>query len=443
MFGWLARIREEQQVGIVKGLGVPWENVARLGGMVASGLFYLHEEGFTFGDLKSLNVLLTDGAAVRGKGGKIGDGVRVKLCDFGLSRRLRQGSGTQKGFAVVGKGPVGTLAYLAPEAFGGQVRNPERAKAVDIYALGVVLYELCTQLGPWIWEGIRMEQLEDLVLREGKRPSWPCDRKVPAKLKMLIERCWHQDPAMRPPIKDVVFDLDQMQTEFAAMQEDENDELDRVCKEVMGRDQPQPNEEVTSLTESIDNELLSGTFLLDNFGDTVAPVDEMHQEELEDEIANVFQSSMRISGSQNTNHAVRVPPTIKTRGSGGSSLSSDTITPSAARAHPLVSPRKILEANDSAVKADEEMRRISSDITTEDTIGLLDQMQEQNSSQLSSSPLRQSPVGQGPRRRRPLSVQDVEAELADFENAELDQLSMQKVGVRVITPEEWRALGCR
>ena len=462
LFMWLARIREEakrNRVGLGRGFGLAWEDVARIGGMIASGLFYLHEEGFTFGDLKSLNVLLTDSAMGEGGyNGAVGRGVRVKLCDFGLSRRLvRGGNGGRKDddmFTVVGKGPVGTLAYLAPEAFGGQVRNAERAKAVDIYALGIVLYELCTQLGPWIWEGIRMDQLEELVLREGRRPSWPKDRDVPERLKEFVERCWQQDPQRRPKIKEIVMELDQMQKVFAAEKQVENTELDEVCQKVLQQQHTNRHEsidwegdgeeEITSLTESIENDALASTFGMDRFTEDMPTLHSSvsgSSGDVENKIAQMFESSFSGSTAQKALNSGKVPLRLKPRSTGKSypSRNDRESSPINKPTLPCIrsTSRGLTSSSSEHLRnaSDDEMRRISSDVTTDGTTTGVDdasQQHEENSSMHSAI-----------RSERPLSVQDVEAELADFESLELNSINLHTVGVKLKTQEEWSALGCR
>jgi alkyl hydroperoxide reductase subunit AhpC len=100
---------------------------------LAAGMAAAHEAGIVHGDLKPENVMVS------------AEGV-VKILDFGLARRLRrlrpiatEDTG-DLGIAEYGEGMYGTPRYLAPE----QTRGEPATFASDIFALGVVLYELVT-----------------------------------------------------------------------------------------------------------------------------------------------------------------------------------------------------------------------------------------------------------------------------------------------------------
>ena len=100
---------------------------------IAAGMAVAHEAGIVHGDLKPENVMVSE------------DGL-VKILDFGLARRLRRlrpvnpEDTNELGMAESGEGMFGTPRYLAPE----QTRGEPATFASDVFALGVVLYELTT-----------------------------------------------------------------------------------------------------------------------------------------------------------------------------------------------------------------------------------------------------------------------------------------------------------
>jgi formylglycine-generating enzyme required for sulfatase activity len=104
-------------------LPVPWRRVLSLGVGLARGLAAAHRQGVLHRDLKPSNALVT------------GEG-EVKLLDFGLAERFEAEADGARGAGVV----AGTVPYMAPELFAGAPATPRS----DVYALGLILHELCT-----------------------------------------------------------------------------------------------------------------------------------------------------------------------------------------------------------------------------------------------------------------------------------------------------------
>lgn len=147
---------------------------------IAAGLQAAHTAGIVHRDLKCGNVFLS----------KHRDGeLRVVLADFGLAGNLvREEGATQQ--TSTGWG-IGTPAYMAPEQVeGGKIGPP-----ADIYALGIVMYEMATGHVPY--EGQTPLQVAVRRLREKPRPPRELDSSVDPKWENAILRCLEIDPADR------------------------------------------------------------------------------------------------------------------------------------------------------------------------------------------------------------------------------------------------------
>jgi serine/threonine protein kinase len=99
---------------------------------VADAVRYVHEKGIVHCDLKAENVLLTTERSETGR-----RAYRVKLLDFGLARPH---TGPDRSMTL-----SGTPAYIAPE----RIRGARPAPSMDIYALGILFYELLTGAPPF------------------------------------------------------------------------------------------------------------------------------------------------------------------------------------------------------------------------------------------------------------------------------------------------------
>ncbi|CAN8066199.1 unnamed protein product [Agarophyton chilense] len=197
------------------------ESLLRIAQHVANGLSYLHASHFSFGDLKSMNVLLSEKPNT--SAASFPPDAQAKLCDFGLSRNLNHLSDPNVDNAAshlhhthspAQKGPAGTYAYLAPEAFNGlPADDPHAPKAADIYALAIVLWELATLQKPW--PGRKPLQLIHLVAKQRMRPPWPKNHRLPPGYVHLVESCWHHDAQRRPTVDQVCAELHRMYEQLA------------------------------------------------------------------------------------------------------------------------------------------------------------------------------------------------------------------------------------
>lgn len=152
------------------------EHVTQYAAEIADALAHAHERGVMHRDLKSTNVMITPG---RG----------AKVLDFGLARRIdtdRIEAWSYSHQSLTAEGMIaGTLPYMAPELLRGQ-RGDQRA---DIWALGVLLYEMVSGRRPFT--GSTGFELSAAILSQ---PPDALPSSVPASLRAIIERCLAKNP---------------------------------------------------------------------------------------------------------------------------------------------------------------------------------------------------------------------------------------------------------
>ena len=166
--------------------------VLSAGIQIADGLAAAHSLGIFHRDLKPANVMLTEGGL-------------VKILDFGLARRLKLDDTDFDPSGMAGKRPVpappgatytargGTIAYMAPEQF---VTGQSSVQS-DIFAVGLILYELSTGRHPFHkadapeFQSIRAIQFADPTPPREINPA------IPSELQSVILRCLEKQPAER------------------------------------------------------------------------------------------------------------------------------------------------------------------------------------------------------------------------------------------------------
>lgn len=167
---------------ILERSGAVVEDLARrLGADAARGLFALHRRGLVHRDVKPENLILTPDS-------------ELKIVDLGLARSFEgEDRGPPSGTHSSGYGLAGSLAYAAPESLRGEPSGPRS----DLYALGVVLYEVVTGRHPFA-DAETPDDLMDAHLRRApQRPSQLRPRLSPLLDQVLLDLL-QKDPDDRP-----------------------------------------------------------------------------------------------------------------------------------------------------------------------------------------------------------------------------------------------------
>jgi serine/threonine protein kinase/Tol biopolymer transport system component len=171
---------------------IPLDEALPIGKQIAEALEGAHEQGIIHRDLKPANIKIRQ------------DGV-VKVLDFGLAKAMDQAAGSTPNAAgdltrsptitspamMTGIGALlGTAAYMSPE----QARGTPVDKRADLWAFGVVLFEMLT--GKRLFEGATISDTLASVLKTD--PDWTAlPEQLPASIRRLLRRCLEKDRKRR------------------------------------------------------------------------------------------------------------------------------------------------------------------------------------------------------------------------------------------------------
>ena len=156
---------------------LPLHEIYALGALVADALQHAHQQGILHRDLKPGNVMLTSAG-------------HAKLLDFGIALLSGAGGGTAK---LTRTGTfVGSLPYMAPE----QLMGDADGVTTDVYALGVLLFEMATGRRPFVKE--RPEALMFEIVGNAPPSVRSLRPDAPDELGRLVAACLEKEPTRRP-----------------------------------------------------------------------------------------------------------------------------------------------------------------------------------------------------------------------------------------------------
>ncbi|MFI5839980.1 serine/threonine-protein kinase [Catenuloplanes sp. NPDC051500] len=167
---------------------VPPAVAVNLVAQLATALAYLHGRGIVHGDVKPGNLIIP------------ADGGPVRLADFGVARRLRPAGAEPRATHA-------TPEYVSPEVVDGAPPSP----ASDVYAMGVVLFELLCGRSPFKG-GTPLD-----VLGRHRQCTVVPPAGLPAPVWPLIERCMAPNPANRPDARMIGVRLREVESALAGM----------------------------------------------------------------------------------------------------------------------------------------------------------------------------------------------------------------------------------
>jgi eukaryotic-like serine/threonine-protein kinase len=168
---------------------VSTEFVAKLGMPIAEALGAAHSRGLIHRDIKPANIFVTQSGL-------------VKVLDFSVAKLVAEAN--QSGAATLTETSTitGTLPYMSPE----QLRGENLDTRSDIYALGVVLYEIAT--GQRLYSSSLHARLVDEILNRPASPPSSINGKLSAKADDIILKCLAKDPEDRyQTAKEIAVDL--------------------------------------------------------------------------------------------------------------------------------------------------------------------------------------------------------------------------------------------
>ncbi len=217
---------------------VGWDLLLDLMAQFCDGLQHAHEKGLVHRDVKPGNCMMTKGGT-------------LKVTDFGLTKRrsietsgyFDPDSSETEGFvpereSITAAG-MGTPGYMAPEMW---VPHADVGPAADIYAFGVMLFEICCGRKPFVIKpGDRRDKLAMAHVRKPPPEPSSLRKDIPKSVEALILECLNKHPSDRP-------------VSFRHVR----DELSRIYEEILDVKFPrEPPDEVKLFSDALNNRAVS------------------------------------------------------------------------------------------------------------------------------------------------------------------------------------------
>jgi serine/threonine protein kinase len=197
----LCELSLQALISQTQGAGLDNITAVDIGQQVCTGMEYLLDMGIMHRDLKPANILLNKVPLAGSSTTAPRYQYQVKLIDFGLARTI-----TAVNTALTMTATLGTPAFMAPELVSDSSVTRYSTKT-DVYSFGICLWCMCTgDNTPYSDQNVpNVFALAAEVLR-GLRPVMP----PYSPLKSLTERCWHNDPNVRPGFPELAIEFTEL-----------------------------------------------------------------------------------------------------------------------------------------------------------------------------------------------------------------------------------------
>ncbi|MBN1582589.1 MAG: serine/threonine protein kinase, partial [Anaerolineae bacterium] len=148
------------------------DRALNIAAQICNAVEFIHQQGVIHCDLKPLNILVLPDE-------------NIKITDFGIARDLAENSTTQQ------KKAWGTAHYASPELISGKPLTP----ASDVYAIGIILYEMLTGVRPF--DGSNAAEIARQHILDAPPPIQTHNPRIPRYICQVLDRALLKEPAKR------------------------------------------------------------------------------------------------------------------------------------------------------------------------------------------------------------------------------------------------------